>query len=120
MARNYYLLLAVTFTVAIAVGSLISVKNIGPPQVHFFDKIVHFGGYFVLALSWFLTFNGKRRLLKQFVAIAMLVFLYGIIIEVCQWLFTNERQGDILDMLANLGGISIALLIFILFLKKNK
>lgn len=119
MARNYYFFLAVTFTVAIAVGSLISVKNIGPPQVHFFDKIVHFGGYFVLALSWFLTFNGKLKLLKQFVAIALLVFLYGIIIEVCQWLFTNERQGDVLDMLANLGGISMALLIFVLFLKKK-
>jgi len=120
LARNYYFFLAVTFTVAIAVGSLISVKNIGTPQVHSFDKIVHFGGYFVLALSWFLAFNGKLKLLKQFVAIALLVFLYGIIIELCQWLFTNERQGDVLDMLANLGGISIALLIFVLFLKKNK
>jgi len=106
--------------VAITIGSLISVKNIGTPQVHFFDKFVHFGGYFVLSLSWFLTFNGKLKLLKQFVAIALFVFLYGIIIEACQLLFTNERQGDVLDVLANLGGISIALLIFILFLKKNK
>lgn len=120
MARNYYFFLAVTFTVAITIGSLASVKNIGTPQINNFDKIVHFGGYFVLALSWFLTFNGNLKLLRQFIVIALLVFLYGIIIEACQWLFTNERQGDILDMLANLGGISIALLIFILFLKKNK
>jgi len=120
LARNYYFFIALACTVTITIGSLISAKNIGTPQINNFDKIVHFGGYFVLALSWFLTFNGKLKLLKQFVAIALLVFIYGIIIEVCQWLFTNERQGDILDMLANLGGISFALLIFILFLKKNK
>lgn len=120
MGRNYYLFLAIAITLAITIGSLISTPNIRTPQVHNFDKIVHFGGYFVLSLSWFLTFNNKIKPLKQFVAIAIIVFFYGIIIEACQMLFTNERQGDVFDMLANLGGVSIALLIFILILKKKQ
>lgn len=120
MERKYFIYIAVTLTVVITVGSLISVKGESAIPVHFSDKFVHFVAYFLLALSWFFVYNSKPKLLKSYLAIAMLVFVYGIIIEACQMLFTDERQADIYDMLANLVGISSALVIFKTFLKKNK
>lgn len=120
MARNYYLLLSIALTAIITIGSLISAKSIGTPQVQHFDKVLHFGAYFVLSLSWFLTFSDKLRALKLYVSIAVIVFLYGVIIEGCQLLCTNERQADVFDMLANLGGVLIGFLFFILILKKKQ
>lgn len=119
MGRNYFLYLAVTLTLVIFIGSLISVKAVNSVPVHFSDKIIHFVAYFLLALSWFFTYNVKQRLLKYYLVIAMFVFVYGIIIEACQMLFTNERQADIYDILANLTGVLAALILFNAFFKKK-
>ena len=120
MGRKYFIYIAVTLTVVITVGSLISMKGESAIPVHFSDKFVHFVAYFLLTLSWFFVYNSKPRLLKSYVTIAMLVFIYGIIIEVCQMLFTDERQADVYDMLANLVGISSALAIFKTYFKKKQ
>lgn len=120
MGRNYFLYLAVTLSLVILIGSLISVKTVNSVPVHFSDKFVHFVAYFLLALSWFFTYNAKQRFLKYYLVIAMFVFTYGIIIEAFQMLFTNERQADIYDILANLTGVLAALTLFISFFKKNK
>ena len=42
----------------------------------------------------------------SFFVIAFCVFIYGIIIEVCQMLLTTYREADVYDMLANLGGMT--------------
>lgn len=119
MARNYFLYLSVALTIAITVGSLVSKPGIGSIDVQYFDKILHFSAYFVLTLSWFLAFKNKFKQLNSFLIIALIVFIYGIIIEVCQMLFTANREADGYDMLANLGGISISLLVFnFIFTKK--
>lgn len=120
MGRNYYLYIAIFFTIAITLGSLLSLKGIEQPKVHFFDKFVHVGGYFVLNLSWLLAFQTKIKTLKPAILISCLVFVYGIVIEVLQAVLTNYRQADFYDMLANLLGISIALFIFMLVFKKTE
>lgn len=119
MGRNYFLYLSVAITIAITVGSLISVKDIGQPPAHVSDKLVHFSGYFVLAFSWFLTFNKKFKLVKPFLLIAVVVFVYGIVIEVCQVLFTASREADGYDILANLGGVLASLLVFTAIFRKK-
>lgn len=120
MGRNYFLYIAIFFTIAITLGSLLSLEGIEQPKVQFFDKLVHIGGYFVLSLSWLLAFQSKIEILKQAILVSGLVFVYGIVIEVLQGVLTNYRQADFYDMFANLLGIGIGLLVFMLVFKKTE
>ena len=119
MGRKYFIYIAVTLTVAITVGSLISIKGESAIPVHFSDKFVHFVAYFLLTLSWFFVYNSKPRLLKSYVSIAMLVFVYGIIIEVLQSMFTKTRVAESNDILANTFGVGVTITILFRFKKTD-
>lgn len=74
------------------------------------DKIVHFVFYFTAALLgvFFLWEQGQWsvKLSKALVLMFFLTIAFGMIIEVFQYSFTNDREGDIFDALANsLGSI---------------
>ena len=96
-----------------------SMPNVGVIKVSNSDKVIHVSAYFLLTLSWLLSAGSKIKSLKYAIAIAFLVFVYGIIIEVLQGAITNVRQADIYDVLANFTGISIGLIIFIKVLQKK-
>ncbi|HSQ46443.1 MAG TPA: VanZ family protein [Lutibacter sp.] len=83
------------------------------------DKILHATGYFILTISWLLTYDVKFGSLKSIMLIALAVFIYGIIIEILQRALTVNRQAELYDVFANFTGISVATIFFILVLKKN-
>lgn len=120
MGRNYFLYIAIFFTIAITLGSLLSLEGVEQPKVHFFDKFVHISGYFVLSLSWLLALKSNIETLKSGIFVSILIFIYGIVIEVLQGVLTSYRQADFYDMLANLLGISIGLFVFMLVFKKTE
>ena len=120
MGRNYLFYVSVFFTIAIAVGSLVSLNNglgIGVPVS---DKILHAFGYCLLTISWLLALRPKSNKRKSTILIAFTVFIYGIIIEILQEALTNYRQADLYDVFANFTGITVAFLFFIIVLKKRK
>lgn len=53
------------------------------------------------------------------ILIASAIFIYGIIIEILQGVFTNNRQVELNDVFANLVGVIVAAIFFALVLKKN-
>ena len=57
--------------------------------------------------------------LYKIAVIIVISSCYGILIEVLQETCTTTRHADIFDVLANLSGATIALLIFVL-IKKRK
>ncbi len=69
------------------------------------DKVVHFGFYFGAAVlgTFFIreTTHGKSSLVRTLIFVALGAIIFGIIIEVLQYSFTLDRQGDPLDALAN-------------------
>lgn len=120
MERKLYYFAAISITIAITIGSLISVKSIIElPRIQFFDKVLHTSAYFLLTLSWLFACHKNLKLHRRGVIIALLVFVYGIVIEVLQGVLTTFRQADLFDIFANLGGIIIALVFFSLILKRN-
>ncbi|MDP2068698.1 MAG: VanZ family protein [Lutibacter sp.] len=119
MGRNYFFYIAILLTVAITVGSLISLKNELQIGVQISDKILHAFGYFMLTISWLLAYGIKSALLKSTMLIAIAVFIYGIIIEILQGVLTDIRQADLYDVFANFTGIAVAIIFFSLVLKKN-
>ena len=119
MGRNYFFYIALFLTIAIAVGSLISLdKGLGI-GMQISDKILHTFGYCLLTMSWLLAYMPKTNSWKSIILTISAVFIYGIIIEIFQGVFTYNRQADIYDVLANLMGITIATLFFALILKKK-
>ena len=120
MERNFRYI-AVALTIAITIGSLISMDSIPKSPVTVSDKFVHTSAYFILALSWLLSFKSKIKSIKTLILILLVIFIYGIIIEVLQAVLTSYRQADYYDMLANLLGISIAGVVFyVIFQKKQQ
>jgi VanZ family protein len=117
--RNYLFYVSFLITIAITVGSLISLNNGLGIGVQFSDKILHASGYCLLTISWLLTFRPKTYLWKSIILVTLTVFIYGIIIEILQGVFTYNRQADIYDVFANLLGITIATVFFISVLKKK-
>ncbi|HLT51064.1 MAG TPA: VanZ family protein [Arenibacter sp.] len=72
------------------------------------DKLVHMGFYFGTSVLGILFIRERKRgmvpLQKTMLWTVVFAILYGIIIEVLQSVFTLDRSGDILDVLANSSG----------------
>jgi len=113
----------VLVALVILYGSLTSSANISKVNfLHFnnADKFIHAVLYFTLALS-FITALYKNTKLKKFdlyLLSFLLVKSYGILMEVFQYSLTKDRSPELLDLLANLTGIVIALILFAIL--KNK
>lgn len=75
-----------------------------PVEIAYFDKIEHFGAYCVLA-AWFGAILPDYYL-RTFIALT----IGGAAIEVLQSL-TGYRSGDVLDMVADIAGICVGLLL---------
>lgn len=120
LERKLYYFVAISLTIAITIGSLISVKNvIELPTIHFFDKFLHFSAYFLLSLSWLIALNNKLTQQRTTIIIVVLVFIYGIIIEALQGALTTYRQADLFDLFANFTGIGNAWVFFTFIFSKK-
>jgi len=84
-----------------------------------FDKIVHFGFYFVVAIlgSFFVRERFKKGwdILEVVKGATFFAIVYGTIIEVLQYALDTGRDGSVWDALANSAGALIAFLLLKLF-----
>ncbi|MCL9768941.1 VanZ family protein [Flavobacterium sp. HXWNR69] len=115
MERNF--ILALIWTLFIAVSSLISSDKISDVQITINDKIIHFLFYFLFVLLWSFALNNSISKLKIDLAILFSAVFYGIIMEVLQSIFTSTRQADLYDVIANSIGAVTGLVLFRLIRK---
>ena len=109
LPKNKWLAAALLWLIA-GIYSLIfreSNSRIAPPFPHF-DKIAHaalfFAQIWLLAKVWL-----AERKRPPIAALFTFALCYAIASEIAQHLFTQTRQGDPLDALADMIGSSIAL-----------
>lgn len=79
-----------------------------------FDKIVHNCIFITLSILWQLYFyikgvENKRKFILLFL---LIMLVYGILIEVFQELFTASRTADPFDVIANMIGVVIGIVVF--------
>ena len=90
-------------------------KKVIAVEIPHMDKIVHFSFYFIATFFAVLLVRertkGKLSMRKAMIYSAIFLILYGALIEVLQTALTSFRKGDIFDMLANLAGIILSLLV---------
>jgi len=79
------------------------------------DKIVHFFMYLVLSLSWLggmLKFYYRRKKKVKLYLVGILVFIYGVLMEVLQFCLSTGRSAEFADIMANTLGILSAFVLF--------
>lgn len=124
MRKYIFSVLAIAWTIAITVLSLVQLK--GPELLHFSyaDKLMHILIYFLFTVIWFVAFSRgitNEKLQKNaLMASAAFSFVYGIIVEVMQETLVTTRQGDWQDALANTIGIIVAIFTIKWFIVKNR
>lgn len=121
MAHNKSFWGAVIWLVVITVMCLMPANNFNEFEefpIPYKDKIVHFTFYFVLVLLWNYAFNKKQNIKVRLLIFTSAVF-YGVVIELCQKLFTVTRSPDVTDALVNTFGALLGTILFWL-LNKNK
>ena len=121
--NSKYLLGAIIWTITIAVLCLESSSDLPTVKVIGIDKIVHVTFHFVFVNLWYLFFVNDNFMKNYNNLVTKTFFLslsYGVLIEIAQQLFTKTRQADVLDVLANITGAILAvILIKILSQRKN-
>ena len=95
-------LVFITFSSLFSFEGNMSVQSLNIPHA---DKVVHFIFYFVLVILGVKAipefFTTKLVLRKVLLYTLFFAIAYGILIEFLQYGFTENRHGDILDVLAN-------------------
>jgi len=122
--KYFYLWIAEFWTLVIIILCLVSFNKLPNVGIQSADKYVHFTFHFGFTILWFLYLNhknpsDKNAIFKVFFA----SFLFGILIEASQSLFTLTRKADIYDVMANTAGSFAAIITVlsykVLFKKKS-
>lgn len=122
LVRKLLPFISLGYTVVIIVLSLATIPDISIiPDNN--DKVNHAIAHFIFVGLWFLFFYfylNKSK--KQGLRVAFIsAFLFGIVIEILQHTLTESRQADYKDVIANVVGALIAVLIInLLTLSKVK
>lgn len=112
MLKKTLLSAAVLWTVVVLVLCLIRLDSAPKVSVANFDKFVHALFHFVFTTLWYLYFIlefKKAKKYKPFLAAFLFSVFLGIAIELAQKYCTVNRSGDVLDVLANTFGATIAI-----------
>ena len=118
--KNKIVLISIIYTALLTYLSLDTVKSsIKLPSQS--DKLFHALAYLIFTVVWFFAFypNLKFNYKKALVTASLVSLSFGIIIEFLQHFLTFNRQGDILDVLANALGTLFAVLIIKYFILKT-
>lgn len=114
MIRTF--LKTILWALLIAVLSLLPASSLDGslfPMIPSFDKWVHAILYFILTIFFLYELLACRKTLRRFFILLLIPLGYGILMEILQELFTAQRSGDYMDVLANAMGIALAWFLFV-------
>ena len=110
-------------TLYLAIVALLSLlPSYDLPDIQLFpgaDKLVHICMYLGLSFLACWSFEISRDRMKPLYMMLAGVFMYGVLMEILQRTMHNGRSFDFKDMLANLTGAVIGILIYRYFDRKQ-
>jgi len=110
------LFIAVTYSIALVVVSLINLSEMPKVNLNYGDKIFHFLAYGLLCLLWSIVFSLQtpQSLNKPIIKAIIIATIFGILLEVLQGTLTAHRSLDVYDAIANsLGAITMGSLLWV-------
>jgi len=126
LAHKYiWLFLAIVWTGIIFFLCLISSEDL--PSINLkiegTDKGVHFTFHFIFTILWMLYLNASFQKItkRQTIKVILTSFLFGIVIEILQELYTTTRKADVFDVLANtIGALAASILLYFILNRIKK
>ena len=85
-----------------------------------FDKILHFGVYFILAIIFSFELQKLYSIFSKILIILIYSFILGAAIEIIQNYLIETRSGDWFDLIADIVGSIVGIGVFILLHKLRK
>lgn len=121
MLKKHILNIALLYSIVLLVFSLVKISTGNVVPVKNSDKVFHFVAHFLLAIFWFFSFNVKLGIKKSksFLFAFLFSLIFGIIVETLQHYFTTTREADIKDVIANIMGALLGLLV-VKIIRKNE
>lgn len=113
LAISWLLIMSVLFVLP---GSALP-KEHWLDTIHF-DKIVHIGLFAVLIFLWKSSFNRNSANYNWMLLLSAL--LYGLLVEFVQLNWVPNRSFDLYDVVADMSGSVVGLLVWLGVYKKNK
>lgn len=116
MLKKAALFIAVTYSIALVVVSLINLSEMPKVNLNYGDKIFHFLAYGLLCLLWSIVFSlqNPQSLNKAIIKAIIIATIFGILLEVLQGTLTAHRSLDVYDAIANsLGAITVGSLLWV-------
>jgi len=110
----------ITLAIIILLLSLMPSDNKEQPFFYFqgLDKLIHGIIYAVLTIFFLNDYLKRNFFLKnKLILLAISILFYSILMEFLQLLLVTSRSGEYEDVLANLAGIIIGLIIIWIFRK---
>ena len=118
LLENNAVYIAIFFTIAILLGSLVKPELVVVDSISVSDKTYHLIAYFLLMLSWLYAFSNREKFNENVKYVIIGCIFFGIIIELLQGTITSYRTASFLDIIANTSGVLLAVAIFHVFEKK--
>ena len=121
--------IAIVYTIALTLGSLIRPIHIVETPISNIDKLLHAGAYFGLTILWIMWMIFKRsnkndislKLMRKIVlGVVVITILYGALMEVLQGTLTSYRTPDGWDILANTTGSILGLGACLVYINKSR
>lgn len=114
MHKNIYLLLVVSSITFITIISLKESGDLSGKLLPYIDKVFHLFAYLVLTflfVKYLLLSHPKTTLNKILTFVVVVLIIYGIIIELLQAKLTTTRMSEFGDIIANITGIILGVII---------
>lgn len=84
-------------------------------KIPYGDKVAHFILYFFLMAVIIIEHKNSFPNTRILVLIALIPFCFGALIEFFQFSISDDRKGEILDLICNSAGITSALFLWLVF-----
>ena len=125
LVRKYiFSVVAIAWTIIITILSLVSLEGAPDFGFSFADKLAHVIIYFIVTIVWFFSFSkgitNKFFQKNAIILSAIFAIIYGICIEIIQETLVTNRHGDWEDVLANIIGTILAILLIKYIILNNR
>jgi len=112
--KNLFSILVALLLLYLSLANAETFRKVQINSIPNFDKLVHFGMYFVLMSVIILEHRKNLSNPLNLFLLALIPLSYGILMEILQLTLTTTRTGDVYDALADAAGVLASALLWLI------
>jgi VanZ family protein len=112
--KNLFSILVALLLLFLSLTNAETFRKVQINRIPEFDKIVHFGMYFILMSVIIIEHRKNLSNPLNLFLLALIPLSYGILMEILQLTLTSTRSGDFYDALADAAGVLASALLWLI------